>query len=196
MPGTAIFNQKLLRRFVALCALSQCLLLTGWAFPLQASHDSPTRPQKGEGRRMIDKLEDKWRDAILKNDAAMLEGLLSDDYIGINSTGTLQTKDQTLQSIRSGQWHITAFDVSDRKVRFYGRTALVTSTVLVSGNGPEGNATGTYRYTRVYARDPRGMWKVVNFEANRLGHPHHGGLPGSPGEMISPPPSASNPSPN
>jgi ketosteroid isomerase-like protein len=173
MPDIAVPTQKLVRRFVAAAILAQFLLLTGWAFSLQGKNPVTPKAQKNGGRHQIDFLEEKWRNAILKNDVAALDSLLAEDYVGIMTNGTLQTKDQTLAGIRGGGWRITVLDVSDRKVRFYGRTALVTSLVQVEGANPEGNMTGTYRYTHVYARDNRGVWKIVNFEANRLGHPHH-----------------------
>lgn len=173
MPDITAPTQKLVRRFIAAVVLAQFLLFTGAALALQPKNPGTPKAQKNGGRHQIDLLEEKWRNAILKNDVAALDSLLAEDYIGIMANGTLQTRDQTLASIRTGGWHVTALDISDRKVRFYGRTALVTCLVQVEGSNPEGVLTGTYRYTHVYARDARGVWKIVNFEASRLGHPHH-----------------------
>lgn len=53
-------------------------------------------------------------------------------------------------------------------MRFYGATALVTSRAEVSGTTPEGELTGSYRYTRVYVRDGSGVWRIVSFEASRI----------------------------
>jgi len=82
--------------------------------------------------------------------------------------GTLQTKEQTLASLRSGATHLTDIKVSDRRVRFYGTTALVTSRADVTGSSAGGPMSGSYRYTRVYVRDKQGTWKVVSFEASRI----------------------------
>lgn len=129
------------------------------------------RAEKHESRHIIDQLEDRWRDAVLKGDTDTMSSLLADDYMAITPFGTLQTKDEALNSLRSGRWHITALNFTDRKVRFYGRTALVTSVAEVEGTSPEGDLSGSYRYTRVYARTPQGGWKIVNFEANRIHQP-------------------------
>jgi ketosteroid isomerase-like protein len=126
------------------------------------------RAQKHESRHEIDRLEDVWRDAVLKDDTAEMSGLLSDDYIAITPTGTLQTKDEALATLRSGRVHFTTLEISDRKVRFYGSAAVVTSTADVQATTPDGNLSGSYRYTRVYARDAQGAWKIVSFEANRI----------------------------
>ena len=97
--------------------------------------------------------------------------LLADDYMGITAFGTLQSKDEMLASMRSGRLRFTVLDISDRKVRFYGATALVNSLADVQGVSPDGNLTGSYRYTHVYVRDAQGSWKIVSFEVSRVHHP-------------------------
>ena len=86
----------------------------------------------------------------------------------ITPNGTLQSKDQTLANLRSGATQIKSIEFSDRKVRFYGQTALVTSRAEVSGTNGDANFSGSYRYTRVYVRNAQGKWKIVSFEASRI----------------------------
>ncbi len=129
------------------------------------------RAQKHESRREIDQLEEQWRNAFLSSNIPSLGSLLSADYIAITSFGTLETKDQTLADLRSGAIHFTTLDISDRKVRFYGHTALVTSRAEVRGTTPEGRINGSFRYTHVYVRDAHGAWKIVSFEASRIRQP-------------------------
>jgi len=126
------------------------------------------RSQKHESRHTIDQLEDNWRDAMLKGDVAALDALLADDYMGISASGTLQSKEQALANLRSGRLHIKTLEFSDRKVRFYGMTALVTSQADVSATNAEGEISGSFRYIRVYVRDAKGIWRIVSFEASRI----------------------------
>lgn len=126
------------------------------------------RAARQEYRHEIEKLEDLWRDAIIHANVQVLEGLLADDYMGISANGTLQSKDQTLDNLREGKVHFQSIAISDRKVRFYGKTAVVTSQAEVKGNAGDGDLSGGFRYTRVYVRDLRGAWKVVSFEASRI----------------------------
>lgn len=126
------------------------------------------RTQKHESRREIDQLEETWREAILKSNIKVMDGLLADDYMAITAAGTLQTKEQSLDALRSGRIHFTSLDISDRKVRFYGTTALVTSVAEVQGTTGEGEVSGSYRYTRVYVHEPAGGWKIVSFEVSRI----------------------------
>lgn len=129
------------------------------------------RAEKHEGRHQIERLEEAWRNAILRGNISAMDGLLADDYMAITPTGILQSKEQALATLRSGAMKFTSLEVSDRKIRLYGTTALVTSRAEVKGTGPEGDMSGAYRYTRVYVRDPRGVWKIVSFEASRIREP-------------------------
>jgi ketosteroid isomerase-like protein len=129
------------------------------------------KPKKHEIRHEIDQLEEAWRNAMLKSDTAAMGALLADDYIAITAAGTLQTKDEALANLRTRRIHITTLNVSDRKVRFYGQTALVNSLAEVEGTTPDGEVNGAFRYTRVYVRDAQGRWKIVSFEASHVRQP-------------------------
>lgn len=133
-----------------------------------AAQQGMKRGERHESRREIDQLEDAWRNDILQRNIGALSALLSDDYIGISASGMLQSKDETLSYLRSGTLHFTSIEFSDRKVRFYGKTALVTSRAEVAGTSPEGDLAGSFRYTRVYVRDEHGVWHIVSFEASRI----------------------------
>ena len=141
------------------------------AFSSQQQHPGMPRGQKHESRREIDQLEEAWRDALLKGNTVAMEALLADDYMAITAAGTLQTKEQALANLRSGRTRITMLSVSDRKVRFYGTTALVNSVAQVQGTNINGDISGSFRYTRVYVKDPKGKWKIVSFEASKIRQP-------------------------
>ena len=149
---------------VLMLALAVC------AAPLALAAGMP-RAQKHESRHEIDQLEETWREAALKSNTTVMASLLADDYMAITASGTLQTKDQALASLRAGHTHFTSLTISDRKVRFYGTTALVTSVADIQGTTGEGNISGSYRYTRVYVRDAQGAWKIVSFEVSRIREP-------------------------
>ncbi len=127
--------------------------------------------QKHESRHDIDQLEDEWRDAVLTSNTKAMDSLLAVDYMGITASGTLQSRDETLQNMSSGGLHFSQLDLSDRKVRFYGTTAVVTSLANIQASTPDGKVSGSYRYTHVYVRDAQGDWKIVSFEASRVREP-------------------------
>jgi ketosteroid isomerase-like protein len=117
--------------------------------------------QKHENRHDIDQLEDEWRDAILSANTKVIDSLLAPDYMGITASGTLQSRDETMQGLSSGRLHFTLLDV----------TAVVTSLANIQASTPDGRISGNYRYTHVYVRDAQGDWKIVSFEASRVREP-------------------------
>ena len=149
------------------------LLLAGFAAPGHASPRAPVpRAQRHEYRHEIDQLEDSWRIAMLKGNSAAMDALLADDYTAITAKGAIQTKEQALNNLRSGVLQLTALTISDRKVRIYGTTAVVTSMAELTGSRNDQEVSGRYRYTRVYVRNPQGQWKIVSFEASRVQDPN------------------------
>jgi ketosteroid isomerase-like protein len=135
---------------------------------LQGAGAGMPRSQRHESRHEIDQLEAEWRDALLKPNTKVMDGLLADDYLAITPAGTVQTKEETLTNLRTGKTHLSSLAVSDRKVRFYGSTAVVTSVADVQGTVGGEDLTGSFRYTRVYVRDAKGGWKIVSFEASKI----------------------------
>jgi ketosteroid isomerase-like protein len=158
-------SRRMMRSLVLLSAI--CALALAVCAAQQHQSGMP-RAQKHESRHEIDQLEEAWRIAVLKEDAAAMDSLMSADYIAITPNGTLQSREETLANLRSGAVHLTAIEISDRRERFYGKTALVTCRTEVTGTTPGGEISGSYRYTRVYARDAQGKWKIVSFEASRI----------------------------
>jgi len=151
----------------------EATLLVGLSLTVVFAQPKPGMPraERHESKHEIDQLEQNWRDAIMHRNVQAMAELLSDDYIAISANGMLQSKDQTLANLKSGVLRIDSIDFSDRKVRFYGQTALVTSKAEVKGNRGDGEISGSYRYTRVYVRDDKGAWKIVSFEASRIRDP-------------------------
>ncbi|MGB9406825.1 MAG: nuclear transport factor 2 family protein [Terracidiphilus sp.] len=169
----ATFNPAKPIRRRSLYVLVILLVLGAYAPMLFAApqHSGMPKGEKHESRHEIDQLEESWRNAMMTADIASMSSLLADDFIAIGANGTLHTKEETLARLSNWRTHHTALELSDRKVRFYGTTALVTSLAHVTGTNTEGEPSGSYRYTRVYVRDAQGKWKIVSFEASRIREP-------------------------
>lgn len=163
IPAKALRRRR--QRFLTLLPVLLTLALTPcWAF----QHNGMPRGQRHESQHEIFQLEEAWRLAVIKADIPALEALLADDYMAITASGTLQSKEQALANLRSGATHFTSLELYDRRVRFYGKVALVTCRAVVQGASPSGEISGNYRYTRVYVRNQMGEWKIVSFEASRI----------------------------
>lgn len=168
MPPHSPIRIAFLGRSLVCCTL---LFVAAGNLPLHAQRHSVPRAQRHEYRHEIEQLEETWRTAMLKGNSTTLENLLSDDYTAINAMGAIQTKEEAIANLRSGAFQLTALDISDRKVRIYGSTAVVTSLAELTGSRNNQEISGRYRYTRVYVRNAAGQWKIVNFEASRILEP-------------------------
>ena len=169
MTGATQHAHASLRRPTTFRWLLVSLLLTSFSPNL---HAGLGRALKHERHHEIDALEEAWCGAVLRGDADALATLLSDDYIAITARGMLQTKDEALNSLRTRQTRIVSLDISDRKVRFYGSTAVVTSLAQVEGSNETQDISGSFRYTHVYVRNSSGMWKLVSAEASHIPETH------------------------
>lgn len=161
---------QLLMRRSCLPAIGLLFLLTTGVAQSKPNKPGMPRAERHESRQEILQLEQQWKDAVIQHNVTVMQNLLADDYIGITSNGTLQSKEQVLANLKNGGLHFDMLDISDRKVRFYGQTAVVTSKAEVKGDAGDGSIDGNYRYTRVYVKDKSG-WRIVSFEASRIQEP-------------------------
>lgn len=107
-------------------------------------------------------LEAELRRAQLDADVAALERLIADELLFTGPDGRLGTKAEDLAAHGSGVVRFRAHEPEELRLRAVGddvrivalRTRLV---VEVSGNA----ISGTYRYTRVWAREEGGPWRIV-----------------------------------
>ncbi|MDR3745242.1 MAG: nuclear transport factor 2 family protein [Acidobacteriaceae bacterium] len=147
------------------------IALAAVAFVLCASASGQHPKRHDQFKHQVEKLEEAWRTAELNGDADAMAKLLSDDFVGISMTGQVVTKTQQLDRMRSQKMVLTRIDLTDMKVKLIGSTAIVTSLAEVEGTNDGAPIHGVFRYTRVYARQFSGTWKITNYEATRVGPP-------------------------
>ncbi len=122
-------------------------------------------------KHQVERLEQVWRTAQMNGDVATMDKLLSDDFVGITMTGQVVTKMQQLDRLRRRTTVLSRLDLKDVHVKLIGTTAIVTSLAEVEGSSEGVPMHGTFRYTRVYSRQPNGTWLITNFEATRVPPP-------------------------
>ena len=174
----------MLRRVTIPVRISRTLAVTLCAFVfsgacLSALADKPMKPKK-ENRRadshLIEVMEQDWLHALTKPDTAVLEKLMSEDFLAISANGTLSDKQQYLHRVSDGVNHFASIDLMDIKVRVQPSAAVVVSQVRVVGKLDGHPVNGVFRYTKVYDRTPNGQWHVVNLEATRVSGPDEMGM--------------------
>jgi len=113
-------------------------------------------------------LEQKYRDAVMRQDVAAVSNLLADDFVATSSRGEIRDKAREVDDIRpTPDFKMEAFDLDDINVRVFGGTAVVTgrSRLQVAFKGKSN--IGLFRYTRVYVKR-NGGWQVVAQQLTRL----------------------------
>jgi ketosteroid isomerase-like protein len=106
-------------------------------------------------------LEAKLRAAQLAADVDALDALIADPLLFTGPDGQLGTKSQDLQAHRSGVVRFREHEPDELRMRRVSADVVVTAlrarlAVEVAG----AVVRGTYRYTRVWAREG-GTWRVV-----------------------------------
>jgi ketosteroid isomerase-like protein len=107
-------------------------------------------------------LEARLRAAQLAADVAALDALIADALLFTGPDGQLGTKAQDLAAHGSGAVRFRGHEPEELRVRRVGADVAVTAlrarlAVEVAGT----LVRGTYRYTRVWAREGGGPWRVV-----------------------------------
>jgi len=116
----------------------------------------------GAGDAEIVALEAALRAAQLTADVPALAQLISDDLLFTGPDGQLGTKAQDLEAHGSGVVRFRSHVPEELRIRRVGADVVVTALrarleVEVAGT----LVRGTYRYTRVWAREGNGQWRVV-----------------------------------
>ena len=111
--------------------------------------------------REIVACEARIRAAQLDADVAALDALIADALLFTGPDGALGTKAEDLAAHASGAVRFRAHEPEELRVRRVGADVAVSAlrarlTVEVGGT----TIAGTYRYTRVWAREG-GAWRVV-----------------------------------
>jgi len=134
----------------------------------QAQAANKSHEKKHDVKKLVEALEEQWRKAQLAGDAATMDRMLSEDFIGISMSGQVNTKAQQLERVRTRKLVISKIELSDMKVKLLGSVAIVTCQADVEGTSEGASVKGKYRYTRVYQHVPSGDWKITSFEATRI----------------------------
>ena len=145
--------------------ISTCVVVAA-AFGLATLAAAPARAQGAAAASVEDQIKKMEKDraaAVIKGDAATLEGLTSDDYIFINANGQVSDKAQTMSNIKTGNIKLTSNEISDLKVRIYGDAAVVTGKSNAKGTIGGVPVKGPAMFTRVYVKK-NGKWQSVAFQ--------------------------------
>ena len=105
--------------------------------------------------------ERAWGQAFVTGDAAEVDRLLADDFVGVDTRGRRYNKVSVLNDVRMGP-HLTSDEIGTVVVRFYGNTAIAQADEHEIGPVPEEKRLERV-FTDTWVR-MRGRWRIVAAE--------------------------------
>ena len=121
---------------------------------------SANRDQRKNVEQAIRRLDNERIQAQVHADAAALDRIYADDFIGVGPSGTVRTKPQVIADFTSGDLKFQSITTEEVQVRLYGNTAVETGRSTMTGQDKGKDVPRDTRFTRVWVKQ-RGRWRLV-----------------------------------
>lgn len=106
-------------------------------------------------------LEEQLKAAMLTSDLTALENLLAPDLIFTNHLGQVVSKAQDIELHRSGLLKITGMETLEELISAHNTSIVVSVLLRLSGSYAGSDASGLFRFTRVWALNAELQWQVI-----------------------------------
>src|SRR5215213_1107414 len=144
-----------MRRTLVIAAL----VLTAVPIAL-GQQQSARREQRGSVEQAIRQVDNERIQAQIHADAAALDRIYADDFIGVGPSGTVRTKPQVISDFTSGELRFQSITTDEVRVRIYENTAVETGLSTMIGQDKGKSVPSDTRFTRVWVRE-EGGWRLV-----------------------------------
>lgn len=114
-----------------------------------------------ETTAQIETLEVRLVEALKTSNVAELNILIADTALFTNHNGHLVTKQDDLETHRSGNLQIFSLETSAQLIQDHGDVAVVSVVKNISGSFSGHTYAGIHRYTRVWKKNEAGAWQVI-----------------------------------
>lgn len=135
--------------------LAAALLATGFSAQATPRDDAA----------IVAALDTAYQRAVKQNDAVTMDFILADDFALVSGRGQITTKADLLAEARSGEVVYERQDTSERSVRVWGDTAVVTAKLWLKGSYRGEPFDYKLWFSDTYAKTRRG-WKYVLGQAS------------------------------
>jgi ketosteroid isomerase-like protein len=105
-------------------------------------------------------VEHGWGEALVRADIPALEKLYAPEYVFTNPFGAVSTREQDIANVKSGEFVVKSFEISDVKVQVYGNVGVMTGLNRSQASFKGMDASGDYRFTDVFVKR-KGQWQCV-----------------------------------
>src|SRR3974390_960643 len=144
--------------------MRQILVITAMIFLAAAiasgQEQGESRDQSKASEQAIRKLDNERIQAQIHADAAALERIYADDFIGVGPSGTVRTKPQVISDFTSGDLRFQSITTDEVQVRVYGNAAVETGRSTMDGQDKGKTVPRDTRFTRVWIKQ-QGRWRLV-----------------------------------
>jgi ketosteroid isomerase-like protein len=111
------------------------------------------------------KLDADYQNAVEQNDTQTMARILADDFILVEGDGTVSTKADLLKDAASGKTKYQHQVDSERTIRVWGDTAVITAKLRAKGLEDGKQVNYTMWFSDTYIRKPTG-WSYVFGQAS------------------------------
>ena len=108
----------------------------------------------------LKQLDQERIQAQIGADAAALDRLYAEDFIGIGPSGAVRAKAQVIADFTSGNLRFQSITTDDVQWRLYGDTAVETGRSTMDGQDRGKTVPRDNRFTRVWVKR-LGRWQLV-----------------------------------
>ena len=113
-----------------------------------------------DDKQSVAALDTQYQAAVKRNDAAIMDRLLTDDFILVTGSGKTYTKKDLLDEARSQQIRYEQQEDTEQTVRVWGDTAVVTAKLRAKGTNQGKPFDTTVWFSDTYVRTRTG-WRYV-----------------------------------
>ena len=124
------------------------------------THEGNQEPGESGDAKIVARLDEQFQAAVKTNDAETMGKILADDFILVTGSGKVFTKQQSLDEARSRSTVYEHQEDTERTVRVWGDTAVVTAKLWIKGVRDGKPIDATLWFSDTYMHRPEG-WRYV-----------------------------------
>ena len=124
----------------------------------------PAKPAGGKATGTVAQslmdMENQWAKASKAGNADALAPMLADDFVALDSDGSMRTKSEALARMKKAKW--VTNEIGDMKVMVHGDAAVVTGSWTGKGTDADGKAIDAKeRWADTWVKMNNGKWQCV-----------------------------------
>ena len=113
------------------------------------------------------KLDREWNEAYPKLDGAALDRIIADDWVCIDGSGLVITKNELLRRVASSTSFLDPYKFDEIALHMFGEAAIVIGRLSGQMRDSDGVRDVNQRYMRVYVKRNE-RWQAVATQVTKI----------------------------